>query len=141
MIMIQEILRKAAALAAKTHHIIVATADSEGLPHIALGYDMKIPSDDHLSVTAWFCPITLSNIRKNEHIAFVVWDEESGSGYQLSGTMKYVEDLAMLNGFSPEKEEICHLPQTERRLIAKITRTLALSRTAHSDLEEESLCV
>lgn len=137
----QEILKKAAALAARTGHVFVATADGEGLPHLALGYDMKIPSDNHLSVTSWYCPVTLSNIRKNENIAFVVWDEASGSGYQLSGSMKYVEDLAMLDGFSAEKEEICRLPQTERRLIAKITRTLALSRTAHSDVEEESLCV
>lgn len=61
-------------LAEKIEHIFVATADDSGIPHVAAAGELSHDSEEHVSVAAWFCPGTLSNLLNNKQISLVVWD-------------------------------------------------------------------
>ena len=131
-----ETLKKAVDLAEKIQHIMVATADSTGKPHVATALKLKILSDDRVAVEAWFCPGTVINLGQNHKVALVVWDPASDNGYQLIGKVEKIEDLAILNGYTTEIEELEPSPQVERQLEVRVDSILVFSRAPHSDLED-----
>jgi hypothetical protein len=129
-------LRKVVALARKTGSVLVATADSGGLPHLAAAGRLGEAGDGRLSVAAWFCPGTVQNVQENRRISLVVWDHGVDSGYQILGEVEKVRELAMLDGYIPGQEGKPQPPQVERELLVRVDRILAFSRAPHSDVEE-----
>jgi hypothetical protein len=121
-------------LADKLEHIFVATADSSGLPHLAAAGELRHDSEGHVSVAAWFCPGTLANLKNNKQISLVVWDALNDHGFQILGEVEQIEELAMLNGFSPEIEAPAPMPQVERKLHVRVNKMIGFSQAPHSDI-------
>ena len=42
----------------------------------------------------------------------------------------------MMNGYSPEIDEITVIPQVKNRLLVRVDKVIAFSHAPHSDLEE-----
>jgi uncharacterized protein len=123
-------------LAQKLGHVFVATADSSGMPHVAAAAQIQSASEDHVTVSAWFCPGTIANLDENRRISLVVWDPPLDKGYQLLGEVVNVEEQAMMNGYSAETEKHAPLPQVERKLVVRVAKILAFSHAPHSDVAE-----
>ncbi|MCF8143310.1 MAG: pyridoxamine 5'-phosphate oxidase family protein [Deltaproteobacteria bacterium] len=132
----QETLSKAVELANRLGHVFVATADAEGLPHVAAAGSLELISPDQVSVSSWFCPTTTDNIERNPRIALVIWDRENDVGYQLLGKTSLPRDTAIMDGFSPELEQKGAIPQVEWRLLVHVNNIIAFSHAPHSDKEE-----
>ena len=128
-----ERLEQALALAETVKTVLVATADSDGCPHVAAAGKIEALPDGRVAVSEWFCPGTVSNLEKNPRISLVVWDSGTDAGYQLSGETEQVEESAFLNGYLPEGEGARPLPQTRRRLTVRVIKLLAFSRAPHTD--------
>ncbi len=131
-----ETIQKAVELARKLKHVFVATADERGVPHVAAAGKVGFMSKDLVTVGAWFCPGTITNLHGNRHISIVVWDAVKGTGYQLLGEVEEVEELAFLDGYVPEIEGSPPSPQVERDLHVRVNRVIVFSHAPHSDLEE-----
>ena len=131
-----ESLNAAVELAEKLEHVFVASADSSGMPHVAAAAKLNQTSKDHVAVTAWFCPGTVANLSENRRISMVVWDAPSDKGYQLLGLVKKIEEVAMMNGYSPEIDEATVMPQVKNRLLVRVDKVISFSHAPHSDLEK-----
>ena len=132
----KQVIRKAVELGDRLGHIFVATADAQGLPHLAASRKIRLEADDRIGVYEWFCPGTLSNIRDNSRMALVVWDPEKDTGYQILGVCERIEEISMMNGFSPDSDKNAPLPQVERKILLRIDKVLHFSHAPHSDVEE-----
>jgi len=129
-------LSTAVELTEKLEHVFVATADSSGMPHVAAAAKLNQTSKDHVALTAWFCPGTIANLSENRRISIVVWNAPSDKGYQLLGLVEKIEEIAMMNGYSPEIDETIVMPQVENRLLVRVDKIISFSHAPHSDLEE-----
>ena len=131
-----EKLQKAIVLAAKVERVWVATADAEGMPHIAAAAKLESDDQETIEVTEWFCPGTTANLQTNKFVSIVVWDRDSDSGYQMLGKLEGIEELGILNGYAPDLESGPPLPQVERRLLIKVQKITDFRLGPHSDAEE-----
>ena len=103
-------LQKAVKSAENLDHFLIATVDQEGQPHIAAAGELTLSGKDSVELTDWFCMTTIANLRHNSRVSVVIWDQIKDSGYQLLGEAEKVEDVAMMDGYSPEFEEGAALP-------------------------------
>jgi len=131
-----DIIKSAVVLGQKLGHVFVATADSNGVPHVAAAGRLGLGTDGLLTVAAWFCPGTVVNLEHNSKISLVVWDAAADTGYQLIGNVEKVDETAMLDGYLPEMESTGPSPQVERQLFVKVDKVIGFSHAPHSDLEE-----
>jgi len=130
-------LTRAAVLAEKGAHLLVATAASEGYPHVAPAARLRLsPDEEKVTVDAWFCPGTLLNLEENEKVDLVVWDAVLDDGYQLLGKCRGIEDVALLDGYDASQPEKAGLPQVERRIRIQVEKVLPFQRGSHTDQEE-----
>jgi uncharacterized protein len=120
----------------KVGHVMIATTDRKGIPHIAAASKITVVSDNEVRVDGWFCSKTVQNLRENPNIALVVWDREFDRGFQLIGQCRNEKDIAVLDGFAPGMEERENIPQFERELSLKVNSILEFKRALHNDLEE-----
>ena len=131
-----DVVKKVVALGEKVRHILVATADSGGLPHVAAAGTINHVDGPKIEVSAWFCPGTLANLSVNRKLALVVWDPESDTGYQLLGQVEDMVEVSIMNGFEPETKTSAPMPQIERKFLIRVERVLTFSHAPHTDLEE-----
>jgi len=136
--MTQRMLHKAAELAQKVGHVFVATADTAGTPHVAAAARLTVGARGRAVVEAWFCPGTVVNLDRNKHVALVVWDAAADNGYQLVGHVEKVDELAVLDGYTPQVERGKPLPQVERRLTVRVKSVLVFTRAPHTDQAADS---
>lgn len=129
-------IKEAVRLAEKLHHIFVATADKEGLPHIAAAGKILLNPDGTIAVTSWFCPASVSNLQDNKKIALVVWDKDEDKGFQLLGEVEDMMELGILDGYVPEVEAKSVLPQVQRQLLVRVDKVIEFKHAPHSDIEE-----
>lgn len=130
-----ETLVQTIALAQNIGHVLVATADSRGLPHVAPADNMTlIPEEKKITVEAWFCSGTLANLQSNRQIALVVWDSKADRGYQVLGVTEGVEDVALLDGLAPGLESM--LPQGKKRLYIRVGKVMSFQNAPHTDQEQ-----
>jgi hypothetical protein len=131
----RETLEDAVALGDEVGHAFVATADADGLPHLAAAGAISLETDGRVGVTEWFCPGTMANLEDSRQIALVVWDLETDKGYQLLGRVTAVEEQAVIDGYVPEAGKGAP-PQIERELVISVDEILDFSRGPHSDEPE-----
>ncbi len=130
-----ETLVQTAALAQSIGHVLVATADAKGLPHVAPADNMTlIPEGKRVTIEAWFCPGTLANLQSNRQIALVIWDPKVDRGYQVVGETEGVEDVALLDGYVPALDSM--LPQGKKRLYIRVKKIMAFQHAPHTDEEQ-----
>ena len=126
----------AVALARRLGHLFVATADAQGLPHVAAAATMDSVAENRVAVSAWFCPGTLANLDQNRFVSLIVWDADADSGFQLLGRVENINEKAVMNGYLPETEGLAPMPQIERILEVAVNRVIVFSHAPHSDVEE-----
>ncbi len=131
-----EKLNQAAAIAKKTQQVFIATADAAGAPHIACAGKINVENGDHLAVTEWFCPGTVANLQENKNISIAVWDKLTDTGLQVLGRVESIQDMAILDGFSPAVEKQQPLQQVERKLLIEVEKILDFKLGPHTDVEE-----
>jgi uncharacterized protein len=129
-------IKQAVKLGNRMKYALLATADSEGLPHVAASRKITSEADGRIGVSEWFCPGTLANLQVNPRLSIVVWDPVKDSGYQALGISERIEELSMMNGFSPDLEKGAPLPQVERKIHIHVDKVLHFSHATHSDMEE-----
>ncbi len=134
--MISEAIQNAVALGTRLEHVFVATADGNGLPHMAAAGRITPISKRRVAVEAWFCPSTVMNLEDNRGVALVVWDAVADKGFQLLGEVEKIEEKAFLDGYAPEMEELGPSPQIERQLVVRVDKVIAFSHAPHSDKEK-----
>jgi uncharacterized protein len=115
---------------------LIATADADGLPHVAASRKITLEQDGIIGVSEWFCPGTLANLQVNPRISIIVWDPEKDFGYQVLGKSERIEELAVMDGFSPELEKSAPIPQVERKIHVQADKVIHFSHSPHSDMEE-----
>jgi hypothetical protein len=130
------VLYKAVALADKIPDVLIATAGAEGLPHLASAAKLRAAPGGRVVLAEWFCAGALSNLQQNPRIAVVVWDSATDVGYQLLGEVESIDELSILDGYTPEQEAVSAFPQVERRLVVRVDEVLSFSRGPHSDVPE-----
>ena len=129
-----EAIKQAVMLEEKVGHVFVATADAAGLPHIAMARNMSFLPEGRVTVKAWFCQGTVSNMAASRSVSLVVWDPATDRGYQLIGMIENVDEVAMMDGYAPGRDD-SSLPQTERRLLVRVDKVIKFTREAHVDRE------
>jgi len=128
-------LKNAVGLARQQQHLFVATADRDGLPHVAAAGELKLLPPDRVMVAAWFCPGTVRNLEVNRRVALVVWDPRADTGYQLLGTAEKVEAVSFLDG-TPRPDELAHpVPQVERQVTVRVEAIYDFRHAPHTDEE------
>ena len=127
-------LQNAVALAQKTGHLYLATADANAIPHMAAAGKLSSKSQDTIEVTEWFCPGTVANLEQNKSIAIAVWDCPCDVGYQLLGRVERIDDMAILDGYATGIETKHKYPQSEKQLLIKIDKILDFTLAPHCDL-------
>lgn len=128
-----ELLQRVEHLAQAGGRLFLATAATDGTPHLATASELKFTSGEQLRVTAWFCPVTMENLLQNRRVALVVLSPEGDEGFQVLADVTAVEDLAMMDGFAPEVEAGAQFPQVERALLMEVDRVLAFQDAPHND--------
>ena len=131
-----EILEKAVQLAAKVGYVLIATADINKWPHVAVARTLKLKEEGLIAVHEWFCPGTISNLHSNSHVSVGVWDASTDTGYQLLGEMEHMTDIGMIDGYTPEMKSKGPLPQVESQLLIRVSKVIDFKRAPHSDIEE-----
>jgi hypothetical protein len=111
----------------------IATADKNGMPHMASARRAERISENRFAVTEWFCPGTVANLRENPRLSVVAWDSESDVGYQVIGQAEDIHDEAMLDGYEAGRFEENPMPQVERRLVVRSEAVLEFRQQPHSD--------
>ncbi len=133
----QRAIKDAVILAQKLGHLLVATSDAQGLPHVAAAGKILLgKGKGRVAVETWFCPGTMANLGKNPLLSLIVWDPNTDQGHQLLGRVEKMEDLTLLDGCTPQPEDREDWPQAERRLSVQVEKTLRFRRTRHTDEEE-----
>ena len=129
-----EKVQKIKNLVKKVKTVYVATANKEGVPHIAAAEGMAFADGDQVVFRAWFCLKTVENLQENPKLSLGILDTETQEGYQLTGEMERIEKGAILNGFSPEQEKRwAGYPQSEHQLFIRIREISPLTSGPHSD--------
>lgn len=128
-------LREAVTLA-ETCKVLVATASSDGTPHLACAGRLKPGEGERVVVSEWFCPGTVRNVEQNPTISVTVWDEPQDRGYQLIGRVEDMEQEEVLDGYAPEAEAEHPTPQVKRSLIVRVETILDFMQAPHTDVEE-----
>lgn len=131
----RKLIQKAVDMGNRVGYVLVATSDSTGLPHIAASRRIEAEPEDHVALSEWFCPGTVSNLDANPKISLVVWDPATDRGFQLIGESVGIEETAMLDGLSTTPH--APIPQVERKIRIWVDKILDFSHGPHTDKEEE----
>lgn len=131
----KETLVKAIAMAIKMGHVLIATADSTGVPHISVLQPLGLDSVGRLKLIGWFCQYTAANLEMNPRVSVVVWDPLKDTGYQLIGAMEEMKEVAMLDGYAARIEKAHPLPQVERVIHLRMDKILGFEKRPHIDVE------
>jgi len=129
-------LIEAVNIGTKAGYVLIATADLDGMPHVAAASRIEIESQSVVAITEWFGPGTIANLQKSSGVSVVAWDRVSDRGYQLLGRLETARDVAVLNGYAPGLEPEPPLPQVQEQLLIRVEKIMDFKLRPHSDVEE-----
>ncbi len=132
----EEKLRKIERMSNADALTLIATADSEGHPHMTAAHGLHVGPGRRVEIIDWFCPGSVHNIRENSHVSIVVWDQNEDRGYQLHGEVEKVAQQGVLDGYSPQTENRPPEPQIRRQVTVHLTHATEFRREPHIDREE-----
>ena len=128
-------LQQAVNVGKKAGYVLLATADSQGRPHMAAAGKLELAEDNSVAVTEWFCPGTVANLANNKCVSIVVWDQSCDSGYQILGRLETIQDLGIIDGYTQEEETGAAMPQVQRELLIQVDNIIDFKLGPHSDDE------
>lgn len=116
----------------KTGYTFIGTADQHGIPHLSLADPMCVSGPD-IHILAWNCPGTLRNLEINRNCVIICWDPASDVGYQICGRVEVLQQLGMIDGYIPEKDDSLIIPQTQWRMSVRFSSITDFKRSPHTD--------
>ena len=119
-------------LARAKARMLLASAGSEGIPHLDGAGRLSCLAAGRIGVRSWFCPRTLANLEENPRCSLVIWKAEEGNeeGYQLVGEVDAIQEGGVLDGYSPQEAP---LPQVEHLLTIRVDQVLEFRNAPHTD--------
>jgi predicted pyridoxine 5'-phosphate oxidase superfamily flavin-nucleotide-binding protein len=111
-------LEQALHLAERVRHLLLATVDATGTPHLTPVEECTPAGADRVAVRAWIDVSEFQNRCGEGRLALLLWDED-GHGYQLTGQLVRFQEAAVLDGLA-EIEQQVHFPQVERTLLIRV---------------------
>lgn len=132
-----EEIRKAVSDVSWTNPAFIATTDLDGVPHITCAGKLAIENENVLSVTEWFCPGTVANLRRNPNISVAVLDKDTDGGFQFIGMLEKISDVGILDGYAAAVEGKYPIPQVEKQLVVRVKKIMDFSLKPHTDIEEK----
>ncbi len=120
-------LKEAIRLADNGAQILMATADANGLPFLAMGGELALSENEQLVLREWTWPQITVNLHQNPQLAVVVWDDVLERGYQLFGRVIDMEEVGMLNGYVAGEEEQPFRPQVEKEIFVQVQKIVSFS--------------
>jgi predicted pyridoxine 5'-phosphate oxidase superfamily flavin-nucleotide-binding protein len=111
-------LEQAMHLAGQVRHMLLATVDETGTPHLTPVEECMPAGAHRVAVQAWIDVSDLQNRCSAGRLALALWDED-GYGYQLTGQLVRLQEDAVLDGLA-EIEQQTHFPQIERTLLIQV---------------------
>ncbi|MBF0511436.1 MAG: pyridoxamine 5'-phosphate oxidase family protein [Candidatus Omnitrophica bacterium] len=127
-------INKAIEIAEKLQYFFIATADNQGLPHVATAGKLELKSPGTLEMSFWFCPTTIDNLQQNKKVSLVIWDANENSGYQLLGTASDVHVSKVLDRYGSEVEEKERYPQFFMHLTVHVDMVMEFIHALHNDI-------
>lgn len=113
---------------------VIASADRNGQPHLALG-TVGTVSEERLIFENWLCYQTLDNVRVNPKVVVAVISQGKRIGYQFSGKVVDTFEIAIMDGFQPGAKPSGE-PQTMSRLVILVEKITAFCEGLHVDRQE-----
>jgi hypothetical protein len=111
-------LEQAMHLAERTRHRLLVTVDETGTPRLTPVEECTPAGADRVAVRAWIDAPGLQGPGGEGRLALVFWDED-GHGYQLTGRLVRSQEVAVLDGLA-EIEQQVHFPQVERYILVQV---------------------
>jgi hypothetical protein len=110
-------------------YVFVATVDSSGQPHVAIGERVALSDDCLLIFENWFCPTTLQNIACNACISVVAVEPDTGKGYQMLGSVVRTTDTVTFDANDP-------IPHTTKsaEVLNRFDKVLEFTSKIHADI-------
>lgn len=133
--MLHDVLADVLALARTSRPAFIATAGSGCFPHIAAVGKITPDSNGRLRLEDWLCPQTVENLDTNKNAALVVWDSNTNNGFQLTGRIVSIHDVAVMDGYAEELTTLPPMPQVERELTFEIDSIVEFRHGIHSDTQ------
>ena len=128
---------KAVSLSQRNAIVIIATADVQSIPHVAAATEgFEICGPRTVSISEWFCPGTVRNLRQNEHVSLTIWDPDTDSGYQLIGRLVNFKNAGIFNGTTPRLGKQSARPKIGKQMMVRIETITRFSAAPHSDAQE-----
>ncbi|AQT67974.1 Pyridoxamine 5'-phosphate oxidase [Anaerohalosphaera lusitana] len=87
-------IEQAVHFAANVGPVCIATVDNQGMPHVDAAGQIDLGAEDNVYLTRCFGPQTLMDLKQNDHIAVLIWNEQSQDGYQLIGQCSKIEEIS-----------------------------------------------
>jgi hypothetical protein len=126
-------LERAIRLGKRVEHFFMALVGGDGFPYVNSAREIEQVADNQFAIEEWICPLTVQHLSDNPKMAVLIWDPESGDGYEIIGEVLMFEGQAFVNGFAPEVEESAYLPQVKRKLIVRAENITAFSHALRCD--------
>ena len=120
-------------IAQKLQYFFIATADGQGVPHVATAGEIAVRSTNTLEISFWFCPKTIENLQKNKKVSLVIWDAEKNAGYQLLGTAEDVLASKASDEDNPG-EEVTNSPRMTLSLTVHVDTAMEFIHALHNDI-------
>jgi len=111
-------LKHAMRLAEQARHILLATVDETGTPRLTPVEECAPAGENRLAIRAWIDVPGLGSPCGAGRLVLLFWDEQ-GHGYQLTGQITRLQDVAVLDGLA-DIEQQTHFPQVERALLMQV---------------------
>jgi len=102
----------------RARHILLATVDETGTSRLTPVESCTPADEGRLTVQAWIEVPPQEDPGGRSRMTLLFWDEH-GAGYQLSGHTVREFDMAILDGLT-EVEEQTHFPQVERDILMQV---------------------
>jgi len=126
-----KLLQKAARFGDTLRHILVTTADPEGVPHLAVADRLLLDAHGNLTVTGVSCPAAAKNVAVNRWVSLVLWDAGADLGYQIVGEV--VEREAAPSRQGSEPDELPADAGAPLTLRIQVKEVFLFSHTVHTD--------
>ncbi|MEN6337238.1 MAG: hypothetical protein ABFE01_23520 [Phycisphaerales bacterium] len=102
----------------RARHILLATVDETGTPLLTPVESCTPAGERSLRIEAWIEVPPQEDPGGRSRMTLLFWDEH-GAGYQLTGHTIRSYDTAMLDGLT-EIEDQAHFPQVERDILMQV---------------------
>ena len=92
-------LSAAVRMAQRVRLVLVEAPVGLGVPRIACARTLAPLQGSVVALAGWFAPEVASHLRGSSALAIVVWDQATGSGFEITGTTESLQEYGECSAF------------------------------------------